>query len=143
MDSNTIGTIGLTIWLGWVSIPIALMLFSSLISFWTRGRLDLRLAGRYQQFKWRWCETNMVEADHYFAYVFGDILAVGFLIFILCCLYFNFGIMGFIILASLAGVIILPRYIGDIFHTLKYCFKSKESLRLKELEAKVEELSKK
>ena len=133
-----------SIWLIWAAIPLILGIVSCLLSFWSRGRVELKLFWKFQEFKvkflgskrqWDWDNLILV-------YLLFDVIIAGFLLSIVGCLWFQLGIISLIALGSLITFIVLPRYIGDIFNTLKYCFKTKDSKRLLELEAKVEALSK-
>ena len=138
-------------WLIVSLVPPAAVIISCLIHFWTRGRSYPELSSKFNH--WLsvklWCNDDNQDsyswqnAWEHGSFIWLTHIIMGFCLVLLWgCIIKHTEPMTGVYIVSVGIMLILPRYIGDMFNTLKYCFKSKESLRLKELESRLAELEK-
>jgi hypothetical protein len=131
--------------------PPLLVVVSCYTHWCTRGRSYPNRASAFLEYtatrlgvcrkdpsKYHWSS----ECDHGAFYWMGYVLFGGMLLIVWAGVVSHTDSM--VILMILGGMftLALPRYLGDIFHSLKYCFKSNESIRLKELEERLADLEK-
>lgn len=160
--NELITTLGLTPFV----LMVLVFITARYVEFITRGRLEISWLERFLRWSWS-LHTEKLRASYWEEHGLrgqGDYKADrewidnynnGLGIFLLYSLLGWFGIVALcigirdgylyeiLLTTGVLVLLILPRYLGDIFHTLRYSFKSKDSERLKELEAKVKELSEK
>ena len=130
-------------------VPLISMIVEMYIKFVTRGRKDPQWASntirrmadtlykeKHTDYQWRWSDGGM-----YYVLVAGIFLGiVGFGLSVLA----NNGNLDIALISILTVFILtLPRYFMDVVNTLKYCFRTKESVRLSDLDKKVAELERK
>lgn len=142
-------------------LPIATVLTSGLIEFWTRSEQHVCLTQKYQRLKYgKFFKSLDYDINGYYdsdkdenlnnvlwgTYILD--LVIGFFLFLLpymigSKLDSHFGtevVVYYIGMFSLLGFIFLPRYGLDILKSIQYSFKHRDALRIKKMEEEIQKL---
>lgn len=127
-------------WIGMYLLPLIGILIDLLIQYWTRERYSKMLLRnvftRISHFGIDW-DVEDWEFEWMLRAVLGAALYLLLFGFGGAALIQNHGIAWTFWILPFAGAVFLPRYILDMFHTLRYNFKTRDSDRLAQLEAEI------
>lgn len=145
-------TVGVGITILVFFMPMALGLISLYINeFVNRGRTKYQLGARWC-YLWHCAGVRTCKKRTWSKYITedcGDYVFGSWMMSLFFCAgvtvvagagFYYLSLEGLLILLCVLFALVLPRYLGDLAHALKWCFKSKDSERLKAIEKELEEL---
>jgi hypothetical protein len=147
-ELNMLQTTFLMIWFcNFLIVPIlATGAFS--LRFWSRERIDTHPVYKLQKFKYGWAHSPWYMPHHetlyrnqqtfFWVIIDGGLLAMTCLImYLLACIFGFYLPIGIV---SLVVIMLLPRLLMDLVHTLDYNHETGDSERLSDLEDEIAEL---
>lgn len=138
---DIVAAIGFLLWAVNILLPMVLGITTGLVYFWSRGKVNLGLASRYQAFKWREDKKGWSEADP--SCWFGKLLILeGWVGFMATLIITKAGLIVAIIVGTILALLYLPRFIIDLTKGLKMNHKSGDLEEINSLKKRLEQLEK-
>ena len=129
------------VWVVNMTLPVILGITTGLVYFWSRGKINLGLACRYQSFKWRDDKDDWERGEpHLWAGKYTMVEGLGG--FLLMILLAKAGGVVLIITGTLLTLLLLPRFIIDLTKGLKMNHKSGDLEEINSLKKRLEQLEK-
>lgn len=129
------------VWVVNMMLPVVLGIITGLVYFWSRGKVNLSLASRFQAFKWREDKGSWSEGDPANWFVMF-IMTEGLFGFLVTALLVKAGLPIAIIMGTLLTLLFLPRFIIDLTKGLKMNHKSGDLEEINSLKKRLEQLEK-
>lgn len=120
-------------------LPFILGITTGLVFFWSRGKINLSLASRYQAFKWRNDKYDWVNGDPH-CWIVRLALVEGLFGLFAASLLHCSGIEIAIFVGVLSLILLVPRFIMDISKGLKMNHKTGDLEEINSLKKRLEEL---
>jgi hypothetical protein len=147
-ELTVLQTIFFLIWFCNFLLVPALSVGSFYLRFWSRERIDTHPIYKLQKFKYGWAHSTWYMPHHGTQYkdqqIFFWVIIDGGLLAMTCLImYLLTSTLGFyfpIGLVSLVVIMLLPRLLMDLVHTLDYNHETGDSERLSDLEDEIAEL---
>lgn len=133
--------IGFLLWTVNMLLPVVLGIITGLVYFWSRGKVNLSLASRYQSFKWREDKDLWLKGDPTSWFVLF-IMIEGILGFMITVIVTKAGLIVAIISGTILALLYLPRFIIDLTKGLKMNHKSGDLEEINSLKKRLEQLEK-
>lgn len=129
------------VWTVNMVLPFILGVITGLVYFWSRGKVNLELASRYQAFKWREKKEEWLDSIPACWFVQFTVIEglVGLLVMILLA---KAGLIVAVIAGTLLALLYLPRFIIDLTKGLKMNHKSGDLEEINSLKKRLEQLEK-
>lgn len=123
-------------------LPFVLGITTGLVFFWSRGKVNLSLASRYQAFKWRNGKHDWVSGEPE-CWIIRHALVEGLFGLFAACILTEAGVEIAIFVGVLALLLFLPRFILDLCKGLKINHKTGDLEEINSLKKRLEELESK
>jgi hypothetical protein len=138
---DMVAAIGFLLWAVNMLLPVVLGIITGLVYFWSRGKVNLSLASRYQSFKWRE-DKDLWLKGYPTSWLVMFIMVEGILGFIVTALLVKAGIPITIASVTLLSLLYLPRFIIDLTKGLKMNHKSGDLEEINSLKKRLEQSEK-
>ena len=138
---DIVAAVGFLLWGVNMALPIILGITTELVYFWSRGKVSLELACRYQSLKWR-DEKDEWERGEPHQWAGKYFILEGVLGFGVVLLLQEAGLIVAIITGTILALLYLPRFIIDLTKGLKMNHKSGDLEEINSLKKRLEQLEK-
>ncbi len=138
---DMVAAIGFLLWAVNMILPVLLGIITGLVYFWSRGKVNLSLASRYQAFKWREDKDDWERGEPH-QWLGKYAIAEGLGGFLLMILLAEAGLIVAIIAGTLLALLFLPRFVIDLTKGLKMNHKSGDLEEINSLKKRLEQLEK-
>jgi len=138
---DIVAAVGFLLWGVNIILPFILGITTGLVFFWSRGKVNLGLASRYQSFKWREDKKDWAESDPS-CWLGKFIILEGWVGFMVTLVIIKAGLIVAIIAGTILALLYLPRFILDLTKGLKMNHKSGDLEEINSLKKRLEQLEK-
>jgi len=138
---DMVAAIGFLLWAVNMLLPVVLGIITGLVYFWSRGKVSLELACRYQSLKWKDKKDDWERGEpHQWAGKY--FILEGVLGFVVVLLLQEAGLIVAFIAGTFLALLYLPRFIIDLTKGLKMNHKSGDLEEINSLKKRLEQLEK-